>query len=192
MEGITVSKHAKERFAERIMDRSTVFDINKFIVENEEKIETDISKMVNYGTLVYTGKQYRDNKNNTVKVYVNGCWIVLMDASNNKIITLYKIDLVAGDDEFNKEYIKRKLSQLENAKEALETATQKRAAVADEYLQKIKENERQIAEFRSCIKNLENLNESYRQIMENNVVEVKQAEMDVVEVINSMLGKKEF
>ena len=118
--------------------------------------------MVTYGKLIYTGKQYRENKNNTVKVYVNGCWIVLMDAMAYKIITLYKIDLISGDDEFNKGYIERKLIQLEEAEKERQKILEEKATTADEYLQKIKDNERQIAEFRTCIKNLENLNDGYR------------------------------
>ena len=67
----TISKHARERYAERIMEKDSAYDINKFIVDNEDKIVVDINKMIQYGTLIHCGKMYaKDGKqlNNNVEV----------------------------------------------------------------------------------------------------------------------------
>ena len=53
----TVSKHAKERYTERIMEKATSNEINTFLVQNEDKIINNINKMIQYGELIYTGKQ---------------------------------------------------------------------------------------------------------------------------------------
>lgn len=52
-----ISSHCEQRYAERIMNKDNKNDINRFIVENREKIKADINKMINYGELIYIGKQ---------------------------------------------------------------------------------------------------------------------------------------
>ena len=42
------------------------------------------------------------------------------------------------------------------------------------------------------IKNLENMCEGYQTIIDNNRVKVSQANMEVVDVLNTLIGKKEF
>ena len=50
---ITISKHAKERYAERIMDRDNKTDVAVFLRDHDDKIQNDIEKMLEYGTLLY-------------------------------------------------------------------------------------------------------------------------------------------
>lgn len=54
----TISKHCKERYAERIMGKEDV-DLNRFITLNEEKIQTDINKLISYGELIYQGSKLK-------------------------------------------------------------------------------------------------------------------------------------
>ena len=56
----------------------------------------------------------------------------------------------------------------------------------------ISDAETQIKEYRTMIKNLEGLCEGYRTIVENNNVKVTQANKDVAEVVNTLIGKREF
>ena len=61
-----ISKHCAERYAERIMGKEDN-DVNRFIVLNEDKIKTDINKLISYGELIYQGKQsQKDGKGNVV------------------------------------------------------------------------------------------------------------------------------
>ena len=41
-----ITEHAKQRYAERIMDRDNKIDIAVYINQNEEKIRQDILKMI--------------------------------------------------------------------------------------------------------------------------------------------------
>ena len=44
-----ISGHCEQRYAERILNKDNANDVNRFIVENKEKIKTDINKMIIHG-----------------------------------------------------------------------------------------------------------------------------------------------
>ena len=186
-----ISRHASERYAERIMGKEDN-DVNRFIVLNEDKIKTDINKLISYGELIYQGKQsQKDGKGNVVDVYLNGCWIVLVDSRAKNVITLYKIDLGLGED-FNKAYVSKMMEKLNTYKEVLENTKQQVQEESNTYREMINDAETQIKEYRSMIKNLEELSIGYKSIIDNNCVKVAQANRDVVDVLNTLIGKKEF
>lgn len=186
-----ISAHAKQRYAERIMGKEDI-DVNRFVTLNEDKIKTDINKLIRYGELIYTGKQsQKDGKSSMVDVYLKDCWIVLADSRIKNVITLYKIDL-GLDDEFNKTYISKMLEKLNVNKEILESVQKQVQTESNTYREMIKDAETQIKEYRSMIKNLEELCAGYRTIIDNNCVRVTQVNRDVADVLNTLIGKKEF
>ena len=188
----TISKHAKERYASRILNRETNNEIQTYVATNEEKIHTDILKMITYGQLIYTGKQTtRDNKTNTVQVYLNGCWIVLVDANTNNVITLYKVDLGCGDD-FNTDYINRMMKKIDDAKVTMGEVQLDYTLESNQYRDLIAQNTAQINEYRTFIKNLEAANEAYKELIENNTVKIAMVSKNVTELVNQLIGKKEF
>lgn len=188
----TISAHCKTRYAERIMGKDDNIDINRFITLNEEKIQTDISKMINYGELIYTGRQtQKDGKGSVLDVFLKDTWVVLVDNRSKNVITLYKIDL-GLEEEFNKLYVSKMLEKLNTYKEVLENTKQQVQSETDTYKGLIDETEIQIKEYKSMIKNLEELCEGYKAIIENNNVKVVQANKDVADVVNTMIGRKEF
>ena len=188
----TISKHAKERYAERIMERATNNEIQTFVVQNEEKIIGDINKMIQYGELIYTGKQtQKDGRTYNVEVYLNGLWVVITDIKSKNVITLYKIDL-GVDDEFNLEYVHRMMDKFNAAKENLEAVTLEVEQENDSYKTMIEQNVALINEYKSYIKNLEELNAGYKTIVDNNAVKIKMAGTEVTDVLNKLIGKKEF
>lgn len=187
-----VSKHAMERYCERIMSKNSANDINRFMIENEEKIITDINKLLTFGSLIYQGKTaHKDGKGNFVNVFLKDTWVVIADPKSENVITLYKIDLGCGDD-FNNQYISKMIDKLNKNKEIL---TEAQSAVEQEsimYRNMITEAEGQINEYRAMIKNLEGLCEGYKTIVDNNTIKVSQANREVAEVVNTLIGKKEF
>lgn len=187
----TISNHAKQRYAERIMGKEDI-DVNRFITLNEDKIKTDINKLIQYGEMIYSGKQsQRDNKGNVIDVYLKDCWVVLVDNRSKNVVTLYKIDL-GLDDEFNKAYISKMVEKLNGCKEVLESVQQQVQEESNTYREMIKDAETQIKEYRGMIKNLEELCTGYKTIIDNNCVKVSQVNRDVAEVVNTLIGKKEF
>ena len=188
----TISKHAKERYVERLLGKDNNNEIQSFIVQNEDKILNDITKMITYGELIFSGKQStRNDKSNTVHVYLQGCWIVLVDAFTNNVITLYKVDLGCGD-KLNTEYITLMLERINNAKTELSATQLKNINEANMYREMIDQNVEQINEYKNFIKNLESLNEGYKQIIDNNTVRISQANREVANIVNALIGKKEF
>lgn len=188
----TVSKHAKERYTERIMEKATSNEINTFLVQNEDKIINDINKMIQYGELIYTGKQtQKDGRTYNVEVFLNGLWVVITDIKSKNVITLYKIDL-GVDEEFNQEYVSRMMDKFNAAKENLEYVTLEVEKENDSYKTMIEQNVALINEYKGYIKNLEELNTGYKTIIDNNAVKIKMADREVTDVLNKLIGKKEF
>lgn len=188
----SISRHAKERYAQRILNKEDNSEIQRFIIENEEKIKTDINKMIKYGNCIFSGKQYtKDGKGNLVNVFLKDTWVVLSDPKSENVITLYKIDLGCGDD-FNTQYISKMMDKLNKNKEDLMNA---QIAVEKEslmYKEMINDSQNQINEYKAMIKNLENLCVAYQDIIDNNMVKVSQSNREVADVVNKLIGKKEF
>ena len=188
----TVSKHAKERYTERIMEKATANEINTFLVQNEDKIIGDINKMIQYGELIYIGKQVqKDGRSYNVEVFLNGLWVVITDVKSKNVITLYKIDL-GVDEEFNLEYVNRMMDKFNTAKENLEFVTAEVNHENDSYRTMIEQNANMINEYKGYIKNLEELNVGYKTILANNSVKIKRAETEMTDILNKLIGKKEF
>jgi chromosome segregation ATPase len=188
-----ISKHARERYASRILNKEDNNEIQRFILENEDKITTDINKMIQFGECIYTGKTaHKDDKGKTVSVYLKDCWIILVDAQKSKnVITLYKIDLGCGDD-FNLQYISKMMEQLEEKKDNLLSVQLEVDEESRVFKEMIDGYEAQINEFKANIKNLENLCADYKDIIDNNKVKFSMANREVADVINKLIGKKEF
>ena len=60
------------------------------------------------------------------------------------------------------------------------------------YRQMIDDAASQIREYKGFIKNLEELCTSYQNIIDNNFVKVSQADREVADAVNQLIGKKEF
>ena len=192
MKEYKISQHAKERYAERIMGKDNKNAINKFVLENENKIKTDIYKMIEYGRIVFTGKQSKtDGKGKVLDVYIKDTWIILVDEPGNTVVTLYKIDLGCGD-EFNLQYIAKMIDKLNQSKEKRMSVKLEVETESNTYKEMIADAETQIREYKSFIKNLESLCEGYKTIIDNNLIKVSQVERDVADVLNTLIGKREF
>lgn len=188
----TISEHCKQRYAERMMEYDKNSDIKFFIIRNEDKIQKDVNKLINYGDLIFSGSpSNKAGKGNIVDVYLNGTWIVLVDNQSKNAITLYKIDL-GLDDEFNMEYVSKMIEKLDKYKEILNNTQREVQEESDMYQGMVDDFETQIKEYRTMINNLEELCAGYRTVIKNNRVKVAQAENDVAEVVNTLVGKREF
>ena len=188
----TVSKHAKERYAERIMEKDSTVEIKTFIAQNEDKIVNDINKMIQYGDLIYSGKQtQKDGRKYDVEVYLKGSWVILADVKSKNVITLYKIDLCLGD-EFNKEYINKMLEKFNIAKHNYDLISEQLSIENKNYEEIINDNISTINKYKTFIKNLEELNDGYNIIIKESNVKISMAEIEMLDVLNKLIGKKEF
>lgn len=186
-----ISKHAKERYTMRLLNKEDNNEIQRFIVENEEKIKTDLNKMVEFGQLIYTGKTSHKDCKNPLSVFIKDHWILLADEKSKNIVTVFRIDLGCGDD-FNDQYISKMMEKLEEKQHTLLGVQLEVDEESKMYAEMINDAKSQICEFKSMINNLEGLCEGYQTIIDNNKVRITQATRDVADVINNLIAKKEF
>ena len=182
-----VSNHAQQRYAERIMNRETKSDVATYIAANRDKIDNDINKMVEYGTLIYSGKLEKNN--NTVNVYIKDTWIVLADPGSKRVITLYSIDLGVGN-LFNEEYIGRLMHKLESAKAAYEAKNAELQELIKELREQKEENKEKITEYRRLANELEKANETIVNVISDYEVQRYVAEAEVRDIVETLIGKK--
>ena len=192
LDSLKFSNHAKERYAERIMDKETKLEVNVFIQEHEEKIKSDITKMIQYGTLLYSGKPTSDiYDRRPVDIYQNGLWIIIVDTGRNNVVTLYSIDLGVGD-ELNQEYVGKLLGMLNAAKQNYEEVKAEIELQANIYRDIITQNESIIATYRKDIKELEKYSEDLRGVIEGLETRTTLADREVRDIVAKMIGKKIF
>lgn len=191
LDNLKISQHAKERYSLRIMDKDDKSDIAVFVAQHEQKIKEDILKMIQYGTLLFSGKPNYDFNKQPVDIFLNGTWIIIIDIAKCNVITLYSIDLGLGN-EFNQQYIDRLLQKLNAAKDEYDITLTGIQTQKETYSSIVKDNMDQINEYRQMIKNLEKQNQAYTDVIDNLETDRIVAEKEVRDIIATMIGKKVF
>lgn len=188
---LKISTHAKERYAQRIMDKDDRSDVAVFIAQHEQKIKEDIVKMIQYGTLLFSGKSNHEYNRQPVDIFLNGTWVIIVDIAKYNVITLYSIDLGLGN-EFNQEYIKKLLAKLTTAQEAFDTVNLSIQTQKTTYSSLIEENEKQINEYKQIVNALQKQNQSYTNVIDSLEADRIIAEKEIRDIIAVMIGKKVF
>ena len=187
---MNISKHAEERYAERIIDYDEKIDRNIFITQHKEKIEKDLNKMKEYGQLLYSGKSLKDNKT-TVDIYLKDTWVLLVDKEKDLLITVYKVDLKV-DEEFTKEYITKILAKLEEAVKEYSQVEEETDNQINTYRELVKDNDVAIIEHRKIAKSLEEQNEGYKNLIVSLNANKKIADDKVRDVLMILTGNKSW
>jgi len=191
LENLKISQHAQTRYAERIMDKDSKADVTVFITQHGQKIKEDIFKMIEYGTLLYSGRSVSEYNKQPVNIFLNGTWVIIVDIAKENVVTLYSIDLGLGKD-FNQEYINRLLQKLEAAKTEYETVSLGIQTQAESYSSIIRDNTEQINEYKRIINTLEEQNKAYTDVVGSLEANKIIAEKEVRDVIATLIGKKIF
>lgn len=188
---LKITEHAKQRYAERIMDKNDKNEIAVFIANNTDKISEDISKMIEYGQLIYQGVSNHEFNKQPVKIYLKDTWVVIVDEKQNKVITLYSIDLGVGK-EFNEIYINKLLDKLAEAQNKYNDKYEEFDNRKKEYQSIIAENESTINEYRQTANSLEKQNAMYKGLIEELETSRFIAEKDVRDIVATLIGKNVF
>lgn len=192
MESLEVTKHAAERYAERILGKDSQLSVAEYLLTHEEKIQTDIAKMIAFGKLLYSGKRLFQNTDKTIQdIYLNGTWVLVVDHQKNAVVTLYSVDLGLGK-EFNDLYLEKMLAKLEETKEKAETVAKEVEKQREELKQLVVENQATIVEYRKIVKSLEEQNKMYEDLMESLRVQEDLAQREVAKVVAALTGKKVY
>ncbi len=191
LENLKISTHARERYSQRIMDKDDKSDVAVFIAQHEQKIKEDIFKMIQYGTLLFSGKPNYEFNKQPVDIFLNGTWVIIVDIAKCNVITLYSIDLGLGN-EFNQQYIDKLLQKLNAAKDEYDAVITGIQTQKETYSSIIKDNAEQINELKQMINNLEKQNNAYMDVIDNLETDRIIAEKDIRDIIATMIGKKVF
>jgi len=187
---VNITNHAAMRYAERIADKESLADINTYVARNRDKIENDINTMLDHSDFLYHGR-VGTKDNGVVDVYLSGTWILLLDSAKSKVITLYKVDFNVGED-FNKQFIQKILERMEIHKKELDEVKKEVAEQRENYLQIIKDNKSQIAEYKNAIRQLENLNTDYQDIVDTMDAKCIASEIAIRHDVEDLVMKREF
>ena len=185
---LNISRHCKERYAERVKGKEDHSDIALFVNMNEERIEADINKMATYGEVIYTGP-LKDK--NIVTVILNGTWVLLTDKSMTKAITMYKIDFGLGE-EFNKDFIAKMMVRIQDAMIHLDEARKDYSDRQNAYKEAIESCDLYIKDYKSRINKLTAQKEAYQELLDNSSSQVELANDEVKTEIMNLVCKKEF
>jgi len=188
---LKISTHAKERYSQRIMDKDDRSDVAVFIAQHESKIKEDITKMIQYGTLLFSGKSPHEFNKQPVDIFLNGTWVIIVDIAKCNVVTLYSIDLGLGN-EFNQEYINKLLDKLHAAQEKFDMVNTSIQTQKTTYSSLIEENEKQITDFKQVINALQKQNQAYTDVIETLDADKIVAEKEIRDIIAVMIGKKVF
>lgn len=187
---MNITQHAKERYAQRIMGYDNKTDMAVFISKHEKKIAEDLEKMIVYGELIYSGRSLKQ-PNSTVDVYVKDLWVIIYDPNKDNIVTVYNIDFGIGE-EFDELFMKTAIENINAAKQEYEKTEAVIKRDFDEYEEKIKENAYIIDDFKAQIKNLESLNQSFKDTQMYLRANLNAADRVVREKVEVLTGRKIF
>lgn len=179
-----VSEHAKIRYAQRIMKKSKKIDIQTYAMQNVEKIEKDIGKMLKYSKMVYRGRQVK--RRFIVEIYVNHLWVLIVDAKYKTVITLYQINTGRGE-LHSKEFLEEHLEYLANAKKERVCLENERKAVKNQYKVSI---EQAILEQRND--DVAKLKGQEREIIEQFAVKIMQKRKEEQRILDVMIKNRSF
>ena len=186
-----ISKHAQERYAERIMDKTDTLSVNTYISLHTEDISDAIHKMIEYGELIYSGISISEYNKNVVDVYLRDTWIIIVDKARQKVITLYSIDLGVGK-EFNEQYMGLLLGRLHKAQERFEAKKTEIDEQQAEYEKIVADNKAVIEDYKKMIKSLEEQNEMFNSLITTLHTNRELAEKDVRDTVAILVGRKVF
>lgn len=183
------SKHAMERYVERTMNKLDKQEIALYINQNEELVQERIGKLLEYADFFYEGALREGKRCN---FYINkDNWVIILSKDNETVITLYKIDLGAGE-EINKLFCDSLIKQIENAEKSLIDALDLRDAENIEFRERIAANESRIKDYERLIKGLKEESESYSACIKANQNSVSIIEQIIKELVEKLVCRKIF
>lgn len=186
---IDFSQHVLERYAERTMDKNNKQEINLYINSNIVLIKERLNKMYQYSELFYQGN-LKDKSFANFYLNKDG-WVMITDKEDKKMITLYKIDLHAGE-ELNKSFVEIMLNNINVCKEDLKVLVMHREEENRTLRVKVSLNESRIKDYERIIKGLKDENESTMGYIKSNQNNVSVKEQELKEHIEHLVSWKVF
>jgi hypothetical protein len=186
-----ITEHARQRYVERVIGKTDILEVNRYIASNGDKIAEDINKLLKYAKEVYRGKNPRPNKINTsdIVVLMKDAWVLIVGKDNNNLVTLFKLGLGVNDEKLDAMYADRLAEQLEQVQTEI-TEERKRTLSENEiFRENIKENNALIAKKQKEIKVLEAQNDGYNKVINGNNEKNKMLDDKLDVVMDKIVSK---
>lgn len=183
IEELVITEHAKKRFVERIMEKDSILDVNKFISEHQLEIQERIEKMIKFGTSIYKGK-LRDY--NITEIFINGSWAIILDKDLRKVITLYKIDLGCSE-ELNEAYVIEMTNKILLTKEKYEEKKQQNQENNQQLFNSIKDYQNKIKELKKMMNEYQKCIDGMDMIISNNAVELSFIDQEFKNLVEKLV-----
>ena len=118
---INITKHAEQRYAERIMQYDSKDKVEQYVAANHDVIRERLTKLLDSAEEIYTGST-RDKGESTV--LIKDRWVLIVNKKKNSLITLYKVQVVTDDeDDFNDLYFAHMIGNIRARIREYETLT---------------------------------------------------------------------
>jgi len=186
---IQFTKHVLERYVERTKEYTDPNEIKFYLVNNEELVKERILKLFNSSQLMYTGKL---KEYNAAEIYINkNGWVFPLDKKNNRLITVYKIDLHLGE-AFNQEYTSRMMEAIIAIKTEYESMQYNIMLETESIKQEIDEINVKINTYNMIIRNLEDEVKNLKDHIMINGKKLKDKENELQIKLEEFVCKKIF
>ena len=116
----TLTRHVKQRYCERILHIAQS-EVKPYMVQNDERITADITKMLEYAILFWTGQIFEYA---TTEYWLNGDVVMLVSTDSAKsLITLFRVNFGFPED-VNKSTLKGLIAEKNKAEKKRNKAEQ--------------------------------------------------------------------
>lgn len=184
-----ITRHGEERYVQRMMGYTDKSEIGVYIAQNQELIQERIDKLVEFGELIFSGK-IKDG--NHLDFYVHDTWVVLLDKKKERVVTLYKVEIIKNDADFNQEFVKKMKIKIEDLSIVIKQAMEKNEIEKVEYREKIENNKRRIREYETLVSELKDTNNAYISLIETLDTEVHISYAEYKQSIEDLVADRIF
>lgn len=187
---VTITRHAKERYAERIMGREDRIDINTYVAQNEDKIIADLNKMIEHAHQIYSGRSPKDPKQKHT-ILMNGMWVLHIDPDKNVLITVYEVDLGVGK-EINQKFVEACCQEIRAAYQEYHNINAEVDVQNKDLQNQVTDIDHQINEYKQRIKELEILKECSVKMRSANQAKLAVAEDKIMDAVSKLTTKNHY
>lgn len=185
---INITKHAEQRYAERIMQYDSKAKVEQYVAANHDVIRERLTKLLDSAEEIYTGST-RDKGESTV--LIKDRWVLIV--KKNNLVTLFKVQVVTDDeDDFNDLYFAHMIGNIRARIREYETLTRETEDEIAERAENVERVEAQIKDHEQEIERLTRLRDSYQTIVDSLRDDVDSADMRVKHAVEDLVKAKVF
>lgn len=184
-----ITRHAEERYVQRMMGYADKGEIGVYIAKNKELIQERINKLVEFGDLIFSGK-IKDG--NHLDFYVHDTWVILLDKKKERVVTLYKVEIIKADDAFNHEFVKKMQAKIKDLSIVIKQAMENNEIEKAEFREKIENNKRRIREYETLVSELKDSNNAYASLIETLDTEIHISYAEYKQAIEDLVADRIF